>query len=590
MIRQHALPPSSKTHWFARHMLAVVGVVCSLEGCDLWSESGREPSSTSVPTSAPVPAPIPSSSALPKELAVAPAADAGTDGGTAAQAELPPHPGPWFVVTSLAASIYRQPKFDRKAHLGYARSGAKLPVKEGAVSREECSGGWYAVVDGGYVCGNQGSVDEKNPELRFTMKQPDWDAVLPYRYARNSKHGTPLYRSIPSREQMLEYEPYLRESSKSSSDAGDAGAPKASPDTEPAAGDSGGGAARRLRGKLDEALSDAGFGVELGESTDATSGTPWWQKENAQDTLHEVTLDQLEAEADGILAKRMVKGFYIAIDKTFRWNGRTWYKTTKGLVAPQDRFGYAEGSTFQGTALGTEHQLPLAWVHGWRKSTSLYRIDTEKQTLKTEGSVEKFALLDLTGRTVDIRGRVYRETKAGTWVRAAHVRVTEPGPAPEGVGPQERWIDINISQQTLVVYEGTTPLYATLLSSGRASNIKTKDHRTPIGEWRVREKHVTTTMDGDGSAAGDLPYSIEDVPYVLYYYRSYALHGAFWHRNYGVEMSHGCVNLAPLDAKWVFQHVGPKLPSGWHGVWATEENPGARVVVHEGTRTPDGSD
>ena len=88
-------------------------------------------------------------------------------------------------------------------------------------------------------------------------------------------------------------------------------------------------------------------------------------------------------------------------------------------------------------------------------------------------------------------------------------------------------------------------------------------------------------MDGDGTAAGDLPYSIEDVPYVLYFNRSYALHGAFWHRNFGVQMSHGCVNLAPLDARRVFFFTDPPLPEAWHGAWATPERPGSRVLIHE---------
>jgi hypothetical protein len=67
----------------------------------------------------------------------------------------------------------------------------------------------------------------------------------------------------------------------------------------------------------------------------------------------------------------------------------------------------------------------------------------------------------------------------------------------------------------------------------------------------------------------------------MYYHRAFALHGAFWHSNYGSQMSHGCVNLSPLDAKWVFRFTEPHLPEGWHGVWATEEHPGSRVVVHE---------
>jgi hypothetical protein len=59
------------------------------------------------------------------------------------------------------------------------------------------------------------------------------------------------------------------------------------------------------------------------------------------------------------------------------------------------------------------------------------------------------------------------------------------------------------------------------------------------------------------------------------------VHGAFWHRNFGIQMSHGCVNLAPLDAKHVFNFSGPLLPEGYHGAWASPQNPGSRVVVHD---------
>jgi lipoprotein-anchoring transpeptidase ErfK/SrfK len=153
---------------------------------------------------------------------------------------------------------------------------------------------------------------------------------------------------------------------------------------------------------------------------------------------------------------------------------------------------------------------------------------------------------------------------------------------PANLGENERWIDVNLTTQTLVAFVGTRPVFATLISSGKQNKRdKDKDHSTPTGEWRVREKHVTTTMDGDGTAAGDLPYSIEDVPYVMYFNRSYALHGAFWHTNFGVQMSHGCVNLAPLDAKHLFFFADPPLPKGWHGVWSNESKAGSRIVLHE---------
>ena len=84
----------------------------------------------------------------------------------------------------------------------------------------------------------------------------------------------------------------------------------------------------------------------------------------------------------------------------------------------------------------------------------------------------------------------------------------------------------------------------------------------------------------DGNSANDGPYSIEDVPWVMYFEASFALHGAFWHEGFGGMRSHGCVNLAPSDARWFFQWTEPQVPTGWHGAYATAQRPGTRVYVH----------
>ena len=166
-------------------------------------------------------------------------------------------------------------------------------------------------------------------------------------------------------------------------------------------------------------------------------------------------------------------------------------------------------------------------------------------------------------------------------MKATESTYTEPGARPADLGPNEKWIDVNLTRKTLVAFEGDKPVYAALVSPGRKSTNKAKDHSTVKGTFRIREKHIAVTMDGDGTVAGDLPYSIEDVPYVAYFEGSYALHGAFWHSSFGHERSHGCVNLEPYDAKNLFGWVGPRLPDGWHGIHATDANPGTRVIVHE---------
>lgn len=84
-------------------------------------------------------------------------------------------------------------------------------------------------------------------------------------------------------------------------------------------------------------------------------------------------------------------------------------------------------------------------------------------------------------------------------------------------------------------------------------------------------------MDGNATSGA---YSIENVPWVMYFRDSFALHGAFWHSGLGAVRSHGCVNLSPDDARWLFHWTSPTLPDGWHAVFATERDPGTRVYVH----------
>jgi lipoprotein-anchoring transpeptidase ErfK/SrfK len=494
---------------------------------------------------------------LPDELAPKPVAPA-----PPAAAKPEPWKGPWLAITGPAAGVYSVTAFDKQKKIGYVRNGGRVPIEPTAVSNAGCSGGWHAVVGGGYVCANLGTTDLEHPQVKFAIKAPDLEAILPYQYARNAKNGTPLYRSVPSREQMLSYEPYLDSKPKPA---------------EPSPAEAEDGVVRTAASS-----GDAGADL-LGTDPDAGAPTkPWWQRDNVKDTLHQVTLEQLAAESDDVLAQRMVTGFYIAVDKTFGWNGRTWYKSTKGLIAPADRFWITAGSKFKGAELdGVRIQLPLAWVYGGRKTAPTYSLDESTNRLKPAKAVDRFVTLQLTGKQIEQGGIRYHELAGGTWIKSIHVRVTQPPPPPADLKGDERWIAVNLKQQTLVAFEGTRPVYATLVSTGKQSPIKEKDHRTPLGQWRVREKHITTTMDGDGSAAGDLPYSIEDVPYVMYYEGSYAVHAAFWHQNFGVQMSHGCVNLAPLDAKHLFFFAEPRLLEGWHGGWSSKERPGSRIVVHE---------
>ncbi len=117
---------------------------------------------------------------------------------------------------------------------------------------------------------------------------------------------------------------------------------------------------------------------------------------------------------------------------------------------------------------------------------------------------------------------------------------------PFGVCANERWVDVNLTTQTLRAYEGDNIVFTTLISSG------TWEHPTVTGQFRVWLTFESQTMDG--SLLG-YDYYLENVPYVMYFYQDYALHGTFWHSNFGTPMSHGCVNLETSDAAWIYNFV-----------------------------------
>jgi lipoprotein-anchoring transpeptidase ErfK/SrfK len=262
-----------------------------------------------------------------------------------------------------------------------------------------------------------------------------------------------------------------------------------------------------------------------------------------------------------------------------------------GFLAPKDHLIVHEAKTeFEGVVLdsassigapGTpgalQRKLPLAFVVGTRARQC--EVDVEAKEVKRGDKIDRFSILSLTGKRQAVADRVYHETDKGFWVRDIDVAVVSLPKVPEGIVNGERWVDVDLGSQALVAFEGDKPVYATIVSTGRRNADPEKDHRTVEGSFRIREKHVSTTMDDDGAADGT--YRIEDVPWVMYFEKSFALHGAFWHSSFGRERSHGCVNLTPHDARHIFGWAGPSLPDGWHGVRATKENPGTLIVVHK---------
>jgi lipoprotein-anchoring transpeptidase ErfK/SrfK len=147
----------------------------------------------------------------------------------------------------------------------------------------------------------------------------------------------------------------------------------------------------------------------------------------------------------------------------------------------------------------------------------------------------------------------------GFAVAREHVRVASVIDPPDRIPTDAKWIHVDLREQTLVAYEGRQPVLATLISGG------TEGFEAPLGVFRVHKKHVTRTMAGPDPDAGR--YEVAEVPWTLYYWGSYALHGAYWHDDFGNVRSHGCTNIPPRDARWLFYWSEPDLPRGWHATF-----------------------
>lgn len=144
---------------------------------------------------------------------------------------------------------------------------------------------------------------------------------------------------------------------------------------------------------------------------------------------------------------------------------------------------------------------------------------------------------------------------------------------PAIVMPGDYWIDVNLTAQVLTLFQYEKPIFATYVSTGRVGR------NTVRGVYRIKYKLLKTRMRG-GIPGTSSYYNLANVPYTMYYYGSYGIHGTYWHDKFGTRQSSGCTNLTQGDAKYIFDIVGPKLEDGMRSVWFSADNMGTVVYNH----------
>lgn len=272
------------------------------------------------------------------------------------------------------------------------------------------------------------------------------------------------------------------------------------------------------------------------------------------------------AQTLGKEPRTLLPGFGVVVAEQRVLGGEWVGRTSLGRDLAMKDLRPSSPSRFSGAHLD-ERGLDFGWVV--KEGAPVY--SQPDSTIKPIVRHARYARLPLLSR----EGPQGFYRVADGWMSEADVRVPRISARPSPVGDSEPWVDVELATQTLVAYLGDKPVFATLVSAGVGA--EGSPLSTPKGIHRIRAKLLAATMD-NLDHTGVAPYSYEEVPFTQYIGRV-ALHGAFWHDQFGAPRSHGCINLTLADAEWLFGFTLPVLADGEQAAAATEKRPGTVVRV-----------
>jgi len=257
-------------------------------------------------------------------------------------------------------------------------------------------------------------------------------------------------------------------------------------------------------------------------------------------------------------------GWSVAIVEERVAHGERWGRTPHGKWFAMRELGPGNPFMFHGEELAGG-KVDVAWIRSDR--ANVYSASKADKVTGTRVRFEMVRVREEKGAKDAAMIRVSDDGTPEQWIRARDLARPTAAPPPAEVGGEaatERWIDVELASQTLVAYEGKTPVFATLVSTGRGA--PNSDLGTRLGVHRIWIKLLSTKMDNLEKEEATHFYYIEDVPWVQFFDKAIAIHGAYWHRDFGRVHSHGCVNLAPIDAQRMFFFTAPHMPKGWRAV------------------------
>ncbi|MFT3928058.1 MAG: L,D-transpeptidase [Myxococcales bacterium] len=406
--------------------------------------------------------------------------------------------------------------------LGWLRRGEIIRLKPSTLKSATCKSGWHEIHPKGFVCAGEGiDVSPGAPQVaEEDRSEANRNAPMPYQYYLVKDAKVPEYHQLPSRDQQRAAAAYSDMWQKLELE----------------------GNAQKLKKFLEGSLP-------------------------GQPTKHAVIRRFLE------------RGFYVASTGTLVRSQRTFARSVRGSYIKAQQLEPKSGPSFHGVELKDGKTLPAVWaVRGATPQVPKTRADGSVNWVDAPDAkpFERLSVVSNWKGWARVDGKLMHELSDGTYLYDWYLAVAEKMARPKEVGPKEPWVHVDVGEQTLVLYVGDEPIYATLISSGLV------EHATPLGSFRIHKKYVSDSMADIGADVADNRYSIDDVPWTQYFDGARALHGAFWHSQFGIKRSHGCVNLAPADAFYIFQHTWPVVAPGWHGVSTQKTGyTGSLVVITE---------
>lgn len=220
---------------------------------------------------------------------------------------------------------------------------------------------------------------------------------------------------------------------------------------------------------------------------------------------------------------------------------------------------WADVSPFAGVEINEQPIMPFAWILAEARP-SLYPGGPQHQEYDM---IPRYSLMNIYGIEY-VDGWEWYLVGPNQWIQQIRVAKVKAIPRPEGVATQDRWVAVDLYEQTIVAYEGNKMIFASLISSGLPQ------WGTREGLFNIYDRYEATKMSG-ASGQPDF-YFIEEVPYVMYFDGDIGLHGTYWHDRFGYRQSHGCVNLSIMDSWWLFQWTREEpYQNAWVYVYSSGE-------------------